>query len=271
MKPKLDAALPWTPAARIGNVLCAVLIGSCATIEHSPGPVTPPVPEPSRAAIPIAPAAVPSVPQPAPTQPAKTPPEAVSAAPAAAPPAKVDAGGVRREAVKPPAPPPKRPVKAARAPSPAAPSPSLTVPPPAPTVPPPAPAVPPPAPAITSRSATAKPPPKESADPVAAAPKAAPPLDLDALETRLKETKAIGLFTKLTLKNQIDDLLDRFRAFHQGRLEASLAELRQSFDRLVLKVLALLQDSDPPLAGAIVSSRESIWAILSNPARFAAT
>jgi len=218
VKPKLDAALPWTPAARIGNVLCAVLIGSCATIEHSPGPVTPPVPEPSRAAIPIAPAAVPSVPQPAPRQPAKTPPEAVSAAPAAVPPAKGDAGGVRREAVKPLAPPPK-----------------------------------------------------ESAGPVAAAPKAAPPLDLDALEIRLKETKAIGLFTKLTLKNQIDDLLDRFRAFHQGRLEASLAELRQSFDRLVLKVLALLQDSDPPLAGAIVSSRESIWAILSNPARFAAT
>ncbi|MEO6269000.1 MAG: hypothetical protein ABIP08_01710 [Lautropia sp.] len=102
-------------------------------------------------------------------------------------------------------------------------------------------------------------------------PKASPPLDLDALETRLKETKAIGLFTKLALKNQIDDLLDRFRAFHQGRPKASLAELRQSFDLLVLKVLALLQDSDPPLASAIASSRESIWDILSNPARFAAT
>ena len=39
-----------------------------------------------------------------------------------------------------------------------------------------------------------------------------PPLDLKSLEIRLKETKAIGVFTKLALKKQIDDLLDRFAA-----------------------------------------------------------
>jgi len=133
------------------------------------------------------------------------------------------------------------------------------------------PATPPPSPTTSAPSPPALPPKQESAEPAAATPKASPPLDLDALETRLKETKAIGLFTKLTLKNQIDDLLDRFRAFHQSHPKASLAELRQSFDLLVLKVLALLQDSDPPLASAIASSRESIWGILSNPARFAAT
>jgi len=96
-----------------------------------------------------------------------------------------------------------------------------------------------------------------------------PPLDLKALETRLKETKAIGVLTKLTLKNQIDDLLERFRAFYQGRIKTSLAELRRSFDMLVMKTLALLQDADPPLAGALASSRESIWGILSDPAKFA--
>lgn len=101
-----------------------------------------------------------------------------------------------------------------------------------------------------------------------AKPTAPPALDLKSLEARLKETKAVGVYTKLTLKNQIDDLLDRFRAYYQGRLKTSLAELRQSFDRLVLKVVALLQDADPPLAGAIVSSRESLWAILSDPAKF---
>jgi len=101
--------------------------------------------------------------------------------------------------------------------------------------------------------------------PALAKPEAPPPLDLKSLETRLKETKAIGIFTKLTLKNQIDDLLDQFRAFFVGRLKTSLADLRRSYDLLFLKVLALLQDADPPLASAIAASRESIWAIVSNP------
>ena len=96
---------------------------------------------------------------------------------------------------------------------------------------------------------------------------ASPPLDLKSLEVQLRETKAISTFTKLTLKNQIDDLLERLRAFYQGQLKTSLAELRRSFDLLVMKVLALLQDADPPLAGAIASSRESIWGVLSDPAK----
>jgi hypothetical protein len=96
---------------------------------------------------------------------------------------------------------------------------------------------------------------------------APPPLDLKSLETRLRETRAISMFTKLALKNQIQDLLERLRAFYQGRISTSLAELRRSFDLLVMKTLALLQDADPPLAGAIVSSREAIWSVLSDPAR----
>jgi hypothetical protein len=97
----------------------------------------------------------------------------------------------------------------------------------------------------------------------------APPLDLTALKTRLKETKAIGVFTKIALKNQVDDLLDQFRAYYQGQIKTTLAELRQPYDRLLLKVLALLQDDDPELARAIVASREAIWSILADPAKFA--
>ncbi|CAG0968639.1 hypothetical protein BURK1_01102 [Burkholderiales bacterium] len=97
----------------------------------------------------------------------------------------------------------------------------------------------------------------------------APPLDLASLEQRLEETRAIGVLTKITLKNQVDDLLDRFRAFYQGKLETDLADLRRSYDLLVLKVLSLLQDGDQALATAIVASREAIWGILSDPAKFA--
>ena len=76
------------------------------------------------------------------------------------------------------------------------------------------------------------------------------------------------MFTKLTLKNQVDALLDRFRAFYEGRVKTTLAQLRQPYDQLLLKVLSLLQDSDPSLARAIAQSREAIWSILSDPNKF---
>ncbi|BAV32503.1 hypothetical protein SCL_0179 [Sulfuricaulis limicola] len=110
---------------------------------------------------------------------------------------------------------------------------------------------------------------KPDATPVPAKKATPPPLDLTALETRLKETKAIGVFTKITLKNQVDDLLEQFRAYYQGRAKTSLAELRRPYDGLVLKVLSLLQDGDPELAHAIVASREAIWGILADPNKFA--
>lgn len=92
-------------------------------------------------------------------------------------------------------------------------------------------------------------------------------LDLAALKERLRETKAIGVFTKLALKNQVDDLLAQFRA-HYASGQNTLAALRQQYDMLVLKVLALLQDSDPPLARTIAGSREAIWGILADPVKF---
>jgi hypothetical protein len=99
--------------------------------------------------------------------------------------------------------------------------------------------------------------------------KSPPTLDLTSLEQRLKDTNAIGVLTKIALKNQVDDLLDQFRAYYQGKLKTTLAELRRPYDLLVLKVLSLLQDSDPSLASAIVASREAIWGILADPAKFA--
>jgi hypothetical protein len=112
--------------------------------------------------------------------------------------------------------------------------------------------------------APAEPAPKKEA---AAAP-AQPPLDLNALEKRLKDTEAIGVFTKLTLKNQVDDLLAQFEAHHGGANRTSLAELRQPYDLLMIKVLSLLQDRDARLANDLVRSREAIWGILSDPVKF---
>ena len=104
-----------------------------------------------------------------------------------------------------------------------------------------------------------------------AAQPAAAPLDLKTLEERLKETEAIGLMTKLSLKNQVDDLVDEFRAYYAGRSKASLGELRRPYELLLMKVLTLLQDRDPPLARAVNASRDQIWSILSDREKFSST
>jgi len=66
-------------------------------------------------------------------------------------------------------------------------------------------------PAAQSAAPQAKAPVAPAAPAAKAAPVAkatAPPLDLKALENELKGTKAIGVMTKLSVKNQADDLLD---------------------------------------------------------------
>jgi hypothetical protein len=118
--------------------------------------------------------------------------------------------------------------------------------------------------------AAAAPAPASAAQPPPEQRPAAPALDLKALEQRLRDTHAIGLFTKLSIKNQVDDLLDEFRAHFRGEASTPLAALRQRYDLLLMKVLTLLQDGDPPLASAINSSREVIWSLLNDPAKIAA-
>lgn len=140
-----------------------------------------------------------------------------------------------------------------------------------------APAVTPPAATVAvPDKTTAKPPVKAAAPVVRAAPKpgasarvAASTLDLDALEQRLKDTDAIGVFTKIALKNQVDDLLKRFKAYHESDGKSALTQLRQSYDQLLAKVNDVLKNGDPSLAGEIMGSREAIWGLLSDPVKFA--
>ena len=122
------------------------------------------------------------------------------------------------------------------------------------------------APATKPQATPQKPQPATPPKPAAAA----PTLDLDALEARLKQTKAIGLMTKLSLKNKVDDLLDEFRRHHAGKPMPTVAQLRRSYDLLMMKVLSLLQDRDQQLASDILSSRERIWGLLVDPKSFAA-
>ncbi|HEY8053113.1 MAG TPA: hypothetical protein VIE42_09945 [Steroidobacteraceae bacterium] len=132
--------------------------------------------------------------------------------------------------------------------------------------------VPPARPASVAHAAPVTPAP--AARPASAAPAApavsAMALDLKGLEQRLRDTRAIGVFTKLSLKNQVDDLLAQFKAFHGGQSRFTLTQLRQSFEVLLMKVVSVLQGGDPALATAVSASREAIWGVLKDPQKFAA-
>ena len=131
---------------------------------------------------------------------------------------------------------------------------------------------------VVAPEKTTSKPPLKPATPVVRAPTPQKPgtaqtrastLDLDALEQRLKDTDAIGVFTKIALKNQVDDLLKRFKSYHQSDGKTALTQLRQSYDQLLLKVNDVLKNGDPSLAGEIMGSREAIWGVLSDPVKFA--
>jgi hypothetical protein len=159
---------------------------------------------------------------------------------------------------------PAEPAPAARAAAPSAPPAAV-----APTIKTAPPKATPPRPAAVAAVPAPSAPVTPKASPVPATPQPAPaPLDFKSLETRLRQTKAVGVMTKLALKNQVDDLLDAFRAYHRRQGTATLAELRRNYDMLLLKVLSLLQDGDPPLARDIVKSRAAIWSILEDPRKF---
>ena len=68
---------------------------------------------------------------------------------------------------------------------------------------------------------------KDSIAPELTKQEASPRLDLTSLEKRLNETQAIDVLDKIAFRNQVDDLLSQFRAFYQGNLNTSLAELRR--------------------------------------------
>lgn len=114
----------------------------------------------------------------------------------------------------------------------------------------------------------AKLPPRKQDDPVAAVAPAAGLLDVASLRARLRDTAAIGVMAKISLRSKVDDLLESFRKHYDGGQKTSLAALRRPYDELIMKVLDMLQDGDPSLARSISGSREAIWEILSDRERF---
>ena len=93
--------------------------------------------------------------------------------------------------------------------------------------------------------------------------------DLNALVSRISQSKAPGLFTKLSLKHDIDGLLENVRKYHDGSGDGSLEQLRERYDVLVHKLMILLQEKDGELVKSIDDGRDKLWAILSDHDKFA--
>lgn len=93
--------------------------------------------------------------------------------------------------------------------------------------------------------------------------------DLNALVSRISQSKALGLFTKLSLKHDIDGLLENVRKYHDGSGDGSLEKLRERYDVLVHKLMILLQEKDGELVKSIDDGRDKLWAILSDHEKFA--
>jgi len=84
-------------------------------------------------------------------------------------------------------------------------------------------------------------------------------VDYKELKERLKNTAAIGFFTKLAIRNDIVDLIDKIKQYRKkSMLKAKRKEIRASFDGLLLKIIALLEE-DPDLSRDLYVGRESIW------------
>jgi hypothetical protein len=242
-----------TISGRVGSAVLLVMCSGCCTLPPDQPVTTPPAaPQPA-----VEPAGTAQQPPEssvtAPPAPATTP--ALADAPSSAP--TTPQATAKPSQSAPPTPEPAAAASGSRAPAP-------------PTVA--KPALPDPkalARPVTPASKPAAPAAPAAAAPVAKPPAAIAPLDLTTLKQELTGTKAIGFFSKLTLKNQMDDLLDRFREFHQGKTTITAADLRRSYDLLIMKVLSMVQDDDKKLASDIVSSREALWGVLVDPVKFA--
>ena len=89
--------------------------------------------------------------------------------------------------------------------------------------------------------------------------------DPGTLAERLRQTSAIGFFTKLQLKGDIESLVKELENHYAGKSSSTLMQLDERFQLLFHKIVTLVQDKDPQLAKDLTSARQSLWEWVSDP------
>ena len=93
-------------------------------------------------------------------------------------------------------------------------------------------------------------------------------MDLQELEKRVRATRAISVFQKLELQQEVNELLARFRQAHSGQTP-EISTLRRPYEKLIASIQSRL-GGDPQLASQISASREAIWGVLTDRSKFLA-
>jgi hypothetical protein len=84
-------------------------------------------------------------------------------------------------------------------------------------------------------------------------------VDLQILANMLAKTKAIGMFTKLGLKKDIEKVLLRLERFHNGNSKFTLEQLEEQYNLLLMKIAIHLQDNDLALHHHLCNAWLTIW------------
>ncbi len=92
--------------------------------------------------------------------------------------------------------------------------------------------------------------------------------ELDKLYKDLENTKSIGLFTKLSIRNNATRLYKTFGEYHKGQRPPTLEELKQRYELMVQEMMVLVQDKDPDLAQEIQQTKAILWQSLSDPKQY---
>ncbi len=92
---------------------------------------------------------------------------------------------------------------------------------------------------------------------------------INELLERFNNTKAVGVFTKLSIKNNITRLNQSFGQYHQGKRPPTIEELRESYDLMVQEIMVLIQNKDPQLAKDLYGVRLLLWSYLAEPDKYA--
>ena len=93
-------------------------------------------------------------------------------------------------------------------------------------------------------------------------------LDLAHLKSGLRKSDAIGFLTKLSLKNQLEELLTRFADFHNGSGAHNIESLQQEFEALFAITLDLVREDDPFLHDYLIAARVALWQTVRDPDLF---
>jgi len=92
-------------------------------------------------------------------------------------------------------------------------------------------------------------------------------LDLGSLEAKIRNTDAMDLFAKISLKSELSSLMDEVARCQLTKNAAGLKQQRARLEKLIDETVALLRKGDVSLADEVNRSRDAVWSFLNRPER----